>query len=81
MKIENLIRIYLESQPQIKSVEFDRNPKKIVGGMVVPDKGKTLIRIIRHGFLVDTNSTIQTMNNMFDLRLGKSDTKFRVVVF
>lgn len=81
MKIENLIRIYLESQPQIKSVEFDRNPKKIVGGMVVPDKGKTLIRITRHGFLGDTNPTIQTMNDMFDLRLGKSDTKFRVVVF
>ena len=81
MKIENLIRIYLESQPQIKSVEFDRNPKKVVGGMVVPDKGKTLIRITRHGFLVNTIPTIETMNDMFDLRLGKSDTKFRVVVF
>ena len=81
MKMENLIKIYLESQSNIKSVEFDHNPKKIVGGMVVPDKGKTLIRITRHGFLGDTNPTIQTMNDLFDLRLGKSDTKFRVVVF
>lgn len=81
MNLENLIRTYLESQPQIKNVEFDHNPKKIVGGMILPDKGKILIRITRHGFIGDTNSTIQTMNDMFDLRLGKSDTKFRVVVF
>lgn len=81
MKIENLIRIYLESQPQINIVEFDYNSKKIVGGTILSDKGKTLIRITRHGFTGDTNLTIQTMNDLFDLRLGKSDTKFRVVVF
>jgi hypothetical protein len=80
MKIENLIKIYLESQSNIKSVEFVPNANELVYGKIVPGS-KTLIKISRKGFSGDTNSTVSSMNEMFNLRLGASDSKFRVVVF
>jgi ABC-type phosphate/phosphonate transport system ATPase subunit len=79
MKLENLIKTYLESQSNIKSVEFVPNAHMIIGGKSVPGD-QTLIRIVRKGFAGDTNSTVSGMNEMFNLELGKSDSKFRVVV-
>jgi hypothetical protein len=80
MKLENLIKTYLESQSEIKSVEFVPNANVVVGGKSVPGD-QTLIRITRKGFKGDTNSMVLGMNEMFNLKLGTSDAKFRVVVF
>jgi hypothetical protein len=80
MKLENLIRTYLESQSNVKSVEFIPNADVIVGGKSVPGT-QTLIKITRHTFGGDTNSMVFGMNEMFNLGLGLSDTKFRVVIF
>jgi hypothetical protein len=80
MKLENLIKTYLESQSNVKSVEFIPNADVIVGGKSVPGT-QTLIKITRRTFGGDTNSMVFGMNEMFNLRLGASDTKFRVVIF
>ena len=80
MKLENLIRTYLESQSNVKSVEFIPNANVVVGGKSVPGT-QTLIKITRRTFVGDTNSMVFGMNEMFNLRLGNSDTKFRVVIF
>jgi hypothetical protein len=80
MKLETLIKTYLESQSNIKSVEFVPNANVFVGGKSVPGN-QTLIRINRNGFTGDTSSTVLGMNEMFNLKLGTSDAKFRVVVF
>lgn len=80
MKMENLIKTYLESQSNIKSVEFVPNANVIVGGKSVPSN-QTLIKISRNNFKGDTNSIVLAMNEMFNLRLGISDSEFRVVVY
>jgi len=80
MKLENLIKTYLESQSNVESVEFIPNADVIVGGKSVPGT-QTLIKITRHTFGGDTNSMVFGMNEMFNLGLGLSDTKFRVVIF
>ena len=80
MKLENLIKTYLESQSNVKSVEFIPNADVIVGGKSVPGT-QTLIKITRRTVGGDTNSMVFGMNEMFNLRLGDSDTKFRVVIF
>lgn len=80
MKLENLIRTYLESQSEIKSVDFVPNADVIVGGKSVPGT-QTLIRITRKSFKGETNSMVLGMNEMFNLKLGTSEAKFRVVVF
>jgi hypothetical protein len=80
MKMENLIKTYLESQSNIKSVEFIPNANELVYGKIVPGS-RTLIKINRKGFNGDTNPIVLVMNEMFNLRLGASDSKFRVVVF
>ena len=80
MKLENLIKTYLESQPNIKSVDFIPNANVMVGGKSVPGS-QTLIKITRNGFMGDTTSMVFGMNEMFNLKLGTSDAKFRVVVF
>jgi hypothetical protein len=79
MKLENLIKTYLESQSEIKSVEFVPNANVVVGGKSVPGN-QTLIKIKRNGFTGDTNSIVLGMNEMFNLELGKFYSKFRVVV-
>ena len=79
MKMENLIKTYLESQSNIKSIEFIPNANELVYGKIVPDT-KTLIKINIKSFSGDTNSMVSSMNEMFNLRLGASDSKFRVVV-
>jgi hypothetical protein len=79
MKMENLIKTYLESQSNIKSIEFIPNANELVYGKIVPGT-KTLIKINRKSFSGDTNSMVSSMNEMFNLRLGASDSKFRVVV-
>jgi len=79
MKLENLIKDYLESQSNVASVEIIPNANVLVGGKSVPGS-QTLIKITRIGFGGNTNSMISGMNEMFNLELGKSDTKFRVVV-
>jgi hypothetical protein len=80
MKLENLIKTYLESQPNIRSVDFVPNADVIVGGKPVRGS-QTLIKINRNSFMGDTTSTVFGMNEMFNLKLGTSDAKFRVVVF
>lgn len=80
MKLENLIKTYIESQTNIKSVEFIPNANVVVGGKSVPGT-QTLIKITRNSFLGDTNSMVFGMNEMFNLKLGTSEAKFRVVVF
>ena len=80
MKLENLIKTYLESQSNIKNVEFVPNANIIVGGKSVPGN-QTLIRINRNGFTGNTHLTVLGMNEMFNLKLGTSEAKFRVVVF
>ena len=80
MKLENLIKTYLESQSNVKSVDFIPNADVIVGGKSVPGN-QTLIKINRNSFMGDTNSMVFGMNEMFNLKLGTSDAKFRVVVF
>jgi hypothetical protein len=79
MKMENLIKTYLESQSNIKSIEFIPNANELVYGKIVPGT-KTLIKINRKSFSGDANSMVSSMNEMFNLRLGASDSKFRVVV-
>jgi hypothetical protein len=79
MKMENLIKTYLESQSNIKSVEFIPNANELVYGKIVPGS-RTLIKINRKSFNGDTNPIVLAMNEMFNLRLGASDSKFRVVV-
>ena len=79
MKLENLIKDYLESQSNVASVEIIPNANVVVGGKSVPG-AQTLIKINRIGFGGNTNSMISGMNEMFNLELGKSDSKFRVVV-
>jgi hypothetical protein len=79
MKMENLIKTYLESQSNIKSIEFIPNANELVYGKIVPGT-KTLIKINIKSFSGDTNSMVSSMNEMFNLRLGASDSKFRVVV-
>jgi hypothetical protein len=79
MKMENLIKTYLESQSNIKSIEFIPNANELVYGKIVPGT-KTLIKINRKSFSGDANSMVSSMNEMFNLRLGTSDSKFRVVV-
>ena len=79
MKLENLIKDYLESQSNVASVEIIPNANVVVGGKSVPG-AQTLIKIKRIGFGGNTNSMISGMNEMFNLELGKSDSKFRVVV-
>ena len=79
MKLENLIKTYLESQSNIKSVEFVPNANVIVGGKSVTGN-QTLIKINRNNFKGDTNSIVLAINEMFNLKLGTSDSKFRVVV-
>lgn len=80
MKMENLIKTYLESQSNIKSVEFIPNAIGLLNGKIVSGS-RTLIKINRKGFNGDTNPIVLAMNEMFNLRLGASDSKFRVVVF
>ena len=80
MKLENLIKTYLESQSNIKSVEFVPNANVVVGGKSIPGS-QTIIKINRKGFTGDTSSTVLGMNEMFNLKLGTSESKFRVVVF
>jgi hypothetical protein len=80
MKMENLIKTYLETQSNIKSIEFIPNANELVYGKIVPGT-KTLIKINRKSFSGDANSMVSSMNEMFNLRLGASDSKFRVVVF
>jgi hypothetical protein len=79
MKMENLIKTYLESQSNIKSVEFIPNANELVYGKIVPGS-RTLIKINRKSFNGDTNPIVLAMNEMFNLELGTSDSKFRVVV-
>jgi hypothetical protein len=79
MKMENLIKIYLESQSNIKSVEFIPNANGLFNGKIVPGS-RTLVKINRKGFNGDTNSIVLAMNEIFNLELGTSDSKFRVVV-
>jgi hypothetical protein len=79
MKMENLIKTYLETQSNIKSIEFIPNANELVYGKIVPGT-KTLIKINRKSFSGDANSMVSSMNEMFNLRLGASDSKFRVVV-
>jgi hypothetical protein len=80
MKLENLIKTYLETQSEIDGVEFVPNANVMVGGKSVPGN-QTLVKIKRKGFKGDTNSIVFAMNEMFNLKLGTSDAKFRVVVF
>jgi hypothetical protein len=80
MKLENLIKTYLESQSEIKSIEFVPNAHVVVGGKSVPGT-QTLIKISRNTFTGDIHSMVLGMNEMFNLKLGTSDAKFRVVVF
>ena len=70
----------MESQSNIKNVEFVPNANVVIRGKSVAGS-QTLIKISRNGFTGDTNSTVLGMNEMFRLELGKSDSKFRVVVF
>jgi hypothetical protein len=79
MKLENLIKTYIESQSNVESVEFIPNANVVVGGKSVPGS-QTLIKINRIGFGGNTNSIVSGMNEMFNLELGKPDSKFRVVV-
>jgi len=78
--MEKYIREYLMSQPEVASVEFRHDSRHIHKGKLILFEGCQII-IRKKPTHVYTKNLGETLDSMFNLRLGKSDTKWRVITF
>ena len=68
------------SQPEVESVQFRYNSEYIHKGKLTLFEGCQII-IRKKPTYVYTKNLGETLDLMFNLRLGKSDTKWRISTF
>lgn len=78
--MEKYIREYLMAQPEVESVEFKYDSMHIHKGKYILFEGCQIIIRKKPTYVYQRNLG-ETLDSMFNLRLGKSDTKWRVLTF
>ena len=78
--MEQYIREYLMAQPEIERVEFRYDSEYMHKGKLTLFEWCHII-IRKKPTYVFTKNVGETLDSMFNLRLGKSDTKWRVTTF
>jgi hypothetical protein len=77
--MENLIREYLMSQPEVGNVEFRHDAPHIKKGKYSIFEGCSIV-IYRNPTYVPSKNLFETVNSMFNLRLDEDGTKWRIVM-
>lgn len=78
--MEKYIREYLMSQPEVANVEFRYDSVYMHKGKLTLFEGCQII-IRKKPTYVYRKNLGATLDSMFNLRLGKSDTKWRISTF